>query len=195
MMPLGCVQREVLLTSRVCLVRSPTSPGPPDPYGDLTYLTGSLYSFIGLRSSPHCSGPRVRASLVCYPGPKIWVILEFSGGLTGKGYASSSAPWSTSWDGPSLPAGPQHGCFLHTHSQGQRVIPRTGNHTRWFPCSVQCLSFCKHTFPPQDFCKGLEPAFLGIYPRGCPLPSFSGVTLTNTYPPGFQPCATPGDRL
>lgn len=53
MMPLECVQREVLLTSWVCPVCSPTSPGPLDPYGGLTCLIGSSYSFIGLRSSPH----------------------------------------------------------------------------------------------------------------------------------------------
>lgn len=53
MMPLECVQKEVLLTSWVRPVCSPTSPGPLDPYGGPTYVIGSSYSFIGLRSSPH----------------------------------------------------------------------------------------------------------------------------------------------
>lgn len=43
--PLEYVQREALLTNRVCPVRSPTSPGPLDPYEDLTYLIGSSLDF------------------------------------------------------------------------------------------------------------------------------------------------------
>lgn len=98
---------------------------------------------------------------------------------------------------PPLPWASPRVLSPHTHSQGQRVIPQPGATQDGFPCSVQCLELLQTHLPTSGPLHRTGTSFPGYLPKWLHLtflqwchPSMHG---TNTFPPGVQPCAAPGD--
>lgn len=156
-------------------VCSPSSPGHPGPIGRLRLPNGLL-----LPMHWKTFFNPVGKGTTCNSGPKPGVILEYPNRPIDKARLLSLAPvafHSFGWSQPPSLASPLSPS-PHTHSQRDHVIPLLGT-TRWFPLLPQTYGSSANTlFHLRAFAHAipthLEPAFLGIDLRGCPLLSCSG---------------------